>query len=1280
MKKIIITLLIFTCFAVFSQAKKISLDWNNDRLKQCLTLEDFDPTTIDKNLTFTNVNKRLNYNFLIDFDLPFFVKSAKITKVNYDDLGEVFIDEGLRSSLSAEIEVEISQVQTNEKKQFVLSFTPIIIQNGRIKRVKNIEFEFDKEAISATKTLLANKSVNVFQSNSLLKTGKWFQFTIDKTGIYKIDKSFLQQLGVPDNIDPRTIQIFGQGGTMLSIINHVDFVTDPIENSIYVFGEEDGRLDASDYILFYGVGTDQWNNESLTFNNLFSDKAVYFLTYGNQNGLRIQPAVQPQGNPSTVISTFDGLVFHEKDLVNIAKVGRKWFGEDFGIVNERTFSFYLMHFNKQFPVTFGINTASSSFGNSGFYFNVNQRNIGGVSFFPIRNSTTKAYETFFGSTEYLASSNVQVTLNYQNGGVPTSIGYLDYIEITYTGNLIGGNKQYFFTNKETTSLSGIVQWNVAETDKVSKIWEISNSNDITFFDVNFSSNYSFKTIGKEDAKFIMDLPSDYYVPAFAENNSIRNQDVKGQVNAKQAIDYLVITTNSFKSAANKLARFHQQRGLKPYVVSVEDIYNEFSHGQQDGSAIRNFVRYVYNLSLQKGELLKYVNILGSGSYDYKNRISNNANIVPLYYGMSSVKKAQNSSSNFSMYTTFMSDDFYGLMDLNEGDMTQLPFGIDVTVGRMLAKNNDEANKAVDRVINYYSNESRGRWKNNIIGLADDVERESDFVLQVDSDEIMNFITTHNPFFNSNKIYMDAYVKETSAGGKRYPQVQKDFIESINKGALFINYLGHGGGDALSQERVFTIDNAKNLKNENKLGVFSIITCEFSRFDDPNYLSGGEALYSNNIGGAVALVGTTREIGIDSGRLLNKSFAEILFEKPDNYSVADALREAKNRSVNRDKSVVSFIGDPALKLALPQLKIVLTKKNNEDITIDTLPIKALDYVKFNGEIQDESNQLIESFSGNLAVEVFDKYIEKNTLGNDNITSNGELMVMDFKTLGEVAFRGNASVQNGLFSFDFIMPKDIRLNEGKGKVSLYSSNNKKEFTGSNTDIIIGGFNENAPKDVAPPQVKLFMNNESFVSGGITNNKPVFIAFIEDASGINTASGIGHDIVLTIDDNNDQSIVLNDYYETDVDSFQKGKITYPLNELSPGMHTIQFKVWDVYNNLTTSEIQFLVQEQNDLKIEKVLNYPNPFVNYTEFWFTHNRPLEPLDVQVQIMTITGRIVKTINQQIVTEGNLCRTIQWDGRDDFGDKLAKGVYIYRLQVKSSVSGKKSDKIEKLVIL
>ncbi len=1280
MKKIIITLLIFTCFAVFSQTKKISLDWNNDRLKQCLTLGDFDPVEIDKNLTFVNVNKKLNYIYKIESEFGFFVKNAKIKQVSYDDLGDFFIDDALKNSLSNEIELKISDVKTNGIQQTYLNFTPVILQNNRVKKVKSIEFEFDNNDISITNTILNNNINNVSISSSVLRTGNWFQFAIDRSGIYKIDKEFLQKLGVPDNVDPRTIQIFGQGGAMLSIINSVDFMTDPIENSIYVFGEQDGHFDTNDYILFYGQGTDQWNSESLTFNNLFTDKAIYYLTYGNQNGLRIQPSVQPQGIASTTISTFDGLVFHEKDLTNIAKVGRKWFGEEFGIVNERSFSFNLMHFNTSFPVTIGINTASSSFGNAGFYFSVNQRNIGGVSFFPVRNATTKAYETFFGSSEYLGSSNVQVSLNYQNGGVPTSVGYLDYIEIAYVGNLIGGNKQYLFSNKEVTNASGIVQWNVNETNNISKIWDVSNMNSITFFEVNQAANFSFKTVGKNEAKFVMDISSDYFVPSFAENNKIRNQDLKAEVNAKAGIDYLLITNNAFKSVANKLAQFHQQQGLKTFVVSVEDIYNEFSNGQQDLVAVRNFVRYVYNVSLQKGQPLKYINIFGSGSYDYKNRINNNANIVPLYYGMSNVKKAQNSSSNFSMYTTFMSDDFYGLMDEGEGDMTQLPFGIDVTVGRMLVKNIDEANRAVDRVINYYGSQSRGRWKNNIVGLADDVEKASDFVLQEDSDEIMNHITTKNPFLNSKKIYLDAYVKETSAGGKRYPQVRKEFIESINKGALFINYLGHGGGDALTQERVFTIEDAKNVKNENMLSVFSIITCEFSRFDDPNYLSGGEALYTNSIGGAIALVGTTREIGIESGRLLNKNFAEILFNQPEHYSVADALREAKNQSVNRDKNVVSFIGDPALKLALPQLKIVLTKKNNEDIAIDIAPIKALDYVKFNGEIQDESNQVIESFSGNLAIEVFDKFIDKKTLGNDNITSNGELMIMDFKVLGEVVFRGNASVQDGLFSFDFIMPKDIRLNEANGKVSLYSANDKKEFTGSNTDIIIGGFNENAPKDVNPPLVKLYMNNESFVSGGVTNNKPVFMAFVEDESGINTASGIGHDIVMILDDKNDQSIVLNDYYETDIDSFRKGKITYPLNELAPGMHTIQFKVWDVYNNLTTSEIHFLVQEDADLKIEKVLNYPNPFVNYTEFWFTHNRPLEPLDVQVQIMTITGRIVKTINQQIITEGNLCRTIQWDGRDDFGDKLAKGVYIYRLQVKSSVSGKKSDKIEKLVIL
>jgi hypothetical protein len=209
---------------------------------------------------------------------------------------------------------------------------------------------------------------------------------------------------------------------------------------------------------------------------------------------------------------------------------------------------------------------------------------------------------------------------------------------------------------------------------------------------------------------------------------------------------------------------------------------------------------------------------------------------------------------------------------------------------------------------------------------------------------------------------------------------------------------------------------------------------------------------------------------------------------------------------------------------------------------------------------------------------------------------------------------------------------------------------------------------------------MNDETFVNGGITNESPYFLAFINDENGINTASGIGHDMVAILDGNESNPYIVNDYFETELNDYTKGKIRFPFRNLSPGLHTITFKAWDVYNNFVTAEIQFLVINDDEMALTNVLNYPNPFVSYTEFWFTHNKPYEPLQAQVQIITITGKIVKTINQTITTEGFLSREIIWDGKDDFGDKLGKGTYIYKLTVNSTITNKKTEKIEKLVIL
>ena len=288
------------------------------------------------------------------------------------------------------------------------------------------------------------------------------------------------------------------------------------------------------------------------------------------------------------------------------------------------------------------------------------------------------------------------------------------------------------------------------------------------------------------------------------------------------------------------------------------------------------------------------------------------------------------------------------------------------------------------------------------------------------------------------------------------------------------------------------------------------------------------------------------------------------------------------------------------------------------------------------------------------------------------------------MGETLFRGKSSVVDGEFDFDFIVPKDVGMEVDFGKFSFYSKqyNSLKDNNGYDLSVQVGGINENAEEDNLGPEIELFMNDESFINGGITNENPNLIVKLFDENGINTSSGVGHDIVATIDSDQANSYILNDYYQANIDDFQNGTINFPLNNISAGVHTLKLKAWDVYNNSSESEIEFMVfDEDEDLVIDNVLNYPNPFIDYTEFWFNHNSST-PLNVTIQIFTISGRLVKTMLGATDSSGNnsFSRDFYWDGRDDFGDKVAKGVYIYKLSVRSEALNKSVSKIEKLVIL
>ena len=1290
MKKTILFLFLFYfTFATAQQSEKVSINWNSsvdyNIGEATIKVPQFDLEFYDIDIPL----KKIQYRKIVSVSALTNSSSLVISNVIYQTMTESELFDLNKSLIPNKIQASLEVVRARDDYKGLLIVSPIIKEGNIYKKVISFSYSFQNTQSNR------NQNPNVVQSisNSVLATGSWYRFYVEKSGVYKISKSFLQSLGFNVNVDPRNIKIYGNGGRMLPLNNSLPYSDDLVENAIQFSGEDDGVFDNSDYILFYAEGVDTWNAESLTSVNLFADKSYYYVTSSGGAGKRIQLATEPSGTPTLNFSKFDDVLYYEKDLVNVGKVGRRWFGEQFNITNEQTFDFTIPNLDNVTPISIYVNTASKSFGNSSFAFKVNNQDIGSINFPAlVAFSGVEGYESAINNSISVTSNTISVKLTYNNGGVPSSNGYLDFIKISSKRNLVGFGKQFSFFNNDEQNNVGIGQYTITTAANIPQVWDVTDLSNVAKYENTAGATFSFKVnLGNQRKYVALDL-SDTYVPLKEANSVVQNQNIKGTIfNNNQGnfqdIDYLIITPQFLITQAERLADFHRNNsGLSVRVITLEKIYQEFSSGKQDIAAIRNLIKYVYWNASVPDKRVKYVNLFGDASYDYKSRLFSNTNIVPVFHGFNPFSSDINNISNMSLYSSFMSDDFYGLMDGGEGQMIGGFDGIDIAVGRMLVSDIGQAKEMVDKVVEYHEEQSYGRWRNNYVIYSDDADNTTDATLQFGLDNLANTLTTQKPFVNVKKIHADAYIQQVAAGGERYPEAKNDFLDALDQGALVFNYFGHGNEEALARERLFEKIDAQNLTNRYRYPLFITITCEFTRFDDPNRFTGGEYMYWNKSGGAIALAATTRQIGVTTGFVMNNYLSEYLYAfGSTNYpTISEALRLTKLATTSDNRRVVSFIGDPAVKLAIPRPKVVLTKVNDVPVNQSLPVLQALSLVKITGEVWDENDAVISNYNGDLAVQIFDKDINRSTLGNNGVTNGSGLIIMNFVTLGETVFRGNASVVNGQFEFSFVVPQDIRVPVGNGKISFYAKRdapNLDNQTGFDKTIQIGGVNVNAVADSSPPKVRLHMNDEGFVSGGITNCSPILLAFLEDENGINTASGIGHDIVAILDGDESNPYVLNEYYETENDDYTKGFVRFPFRDLTPGLHTILFKAWDVYNNLVTAEIQFnAICSDEGLRIEKVLNYPNPFVSYTEFWFNHNMPFEPLDVQVQILTISGKLVKTINQQVITDGFLCREITWDGKDDFGDKIGKGVYVYKLTVRSTTTGKSVEKFEKLVIL
>ncbi|MCR6721931.1 MAG: type IX secretion system sortase PorU [Chitinophagaceae bacterium] len=667
---------------------------------------------------------------------------------------------------------------------------------------------------------------------------------------------------------------------------------------------------------------------------------------------------------------------------------------------------------------------------------------------------------------------------------------------------------------------------------------------------------------------------------------------------------------------------------------------------------------------------RYLLLMGDASYDYLDRLADNTNLVPAW---------QNDFS-LDVLATYVTDDFYGFLEDDEDIASGTIINdLDIGIGRVPARNEVEAMNYVKKVEAYLSRSSLGPWRTQLGFVADDKDQNAHLM---DAEAVAATATTTAPAFDIQKIYLDAYPQQPDAAGALYPQVNQAVDNQLYNGNLIWNFTGHGGSRRLAEEAILDQSMIDAIQNETRLPLFLTATCDFAPYDNPLVPSLGENILLRARTGGIALMTTTRIVFSYSNREMNNNYIRYALERNANgqyRTLGDAVREAKNFTYQNSTDVTNnrkftLLGDPALRLAFPQHQVAITTVNGLPLAqADTM--RASEKILLEGEVRDRTGNLLPAFNGTLYSTVFDKIATVSTLGNDPASP-----VTTFSSWSHVLFKGKATVSNGRFQLSFKVPRDIRYEPGNGRISLYAENGDVDAMGMEPSLLVGGSGVDIDNDKEGPVIKVYLNDTKFVAGGTTNEKPLLLLELSDSSGINTlGTGIGHDLTVMIDNDPDQVFVLNEYYEADQDSYRKGKLRYQLPELAPGFHSLKIKAWDVVNNSSEAGIDFVVASDEELVLTHVLNYPNPFTTKTTFWFEHNQPGQELEVRLQVFTLTGRVIKVFQRTINTIGNRSSDLEWDGRDEYGDKVARGVYLYRLSVK--VPGKKrKEKIEKLVIL
>jgi hypothetical protein len=1104
-----------------------------------------------------------------------------------------------------------------------------------------------------------------------LASGSWARIEVQQAGVYRLTRRWFSDAGFDvAAIDPRTIKMFGNGGRerpqRLS-----EARPDPLQEiAIEVFGAEDGRFDEGDYVQFFGQGLTgfAWNPATRTYEHYihrYAEANAYLITWGGDPGVRTERVSSLNEDDAFTPPWFTSGVFEEEEVTNIMSSGKMWVGRRLvpsaGSASSIVATSRLTGLVRSQPVTYRVQTVSSAEVENSFSLRANDEILGTITMGTVNfGSDTGDMAKLSGPRTFTGSGNLNddrstVTITYSSVNPDrTRDGHVDWIEWLYSRRFEASNDELLFSAPDTSAVIQFVLNGFSMSDIV--VYDVTDYRYIQRIDAQVSGGTVRFQVTNERGN-----PRQFYACAApALKTPVPPTPVTNSgLLASTGAEYLVITHRDLLDAAERL-RMHRERPgvnyLPSKVITLQTIYNEFNCGIPDPTAIRDFLAWAMsNWSVMP----RYVLFFGSGHYDYRNYVTDEKIMVPVW-------ETENSINRISSY---VSDDYYAKV---VGDDPR----VDVATGRLSVQNIEEANIVVDKIIAYETDPNFGAWKNRVTFVADDGwTGYSDTDRDQHTRQSERLANTVPGELEQKKIYIVSYRTEQTAQGRRKPEANAAIIDQINEGTLVINYTGHGAHDVWAHERVLLSDvTIPQLQNADRLTFVAAATCTFGLYDVPGLRSGTELLLLRRNGGAIGGLSAPRVVFSGENSAFNLEFFHHLLRdgrEPDGRArrLGDAIYSSKQRH-NGIPGYEKFhlFADPGLRLALPRHSAALESIliNDQPVDSDTVQLRAFSKVTLLGSVRRGENETWNDFSGTAEVSLFDA--QRSML----VPEWGDYT---YALPGGLLYRGKAQIEAGRFSLSFIVPKDISYEDSPGRVAIYFDNQETDGAGYYLDLRVGGSDTTVIPDTEGPVITLFLDDLGFQPGDKVGANPLLIADLFDVSGINTTGiGIGHDIEAWLDDD-DRGIILNDYFTGELDSYQRGTVAFRLRNLQEGPHTLRLRAWDVFNNSSMVETHFVVAEQ--LTLFDVRNYPNPVSGQTTIEFRHN-VLDPVEVEIRIYATNGAMVRRLDTGPL-DTRIIR-IPWDGRDENGNIPGQGMYLYRIICRTYDGAQGSEALGRMMVL